>query len=131
MSKQPFPKDRHFTRVALELEATVVPAQGPIAHGHIHDLSVRGVLFAGAPELLDGQGCVIEIHPKGRTTEPTIRARGRIERVTEFGTGVEFIDVEERFWHELRKLAVTFAPTTETVQQVEQEFRKYFGSPDH
>ncbi len=127
MSKTPFPADRHFTRVPLEMEATIVPAQGPIARGRIHDLSVRGVLFAGGPELLDGQGCVIEIHPNGRTDEPTIRARGRIERVTEFGTGIEFIDVEERFWHELRKIAVAFAPTADTVAQVEQEFRKHFG----
>ena len=124
MTQQPFPQDREFTRVPVLMSTTLTTDTNQVSEGHVHDICARGVLYAGDPMLSDGSLVKLEIFPQGRTEGFVIRARGRIERCTPFGHGVEFIEIDAESWEHLQKLIYLHA---ENPDRVRAEFESHHG----
>ena len=116
MTQPSFPQDREFTRVPVLMSTTLTSDTNQTSNGHIHDICARGVLFAGEPALPEDTLVKIEIFPQGRTEGFVIRARGRIERCTAFGHGVEFLEIDADSWEHLQKVIYLHADNPDKVR---------------
>ncbi|MBI5361950.1 MAG: PilZ domain-containing protein [Planctomycetes bacterium] len=124
MSKAQFPQDREFTRVPVLMVTALTTDTNQVAEGHIHDLSARGVLFAGEPALAEGTLVAIQIFPAGKTEGVVLRARGKVERCTAFGLGVQFLEIEAESWDHLQNVIYLHAQDPDVVRH---EFEQHHG----
>lgn len=124
MPLPPFPQDREFTRVPVLMVTVLTSDTAQVSEGHIHDLSARGVLYAGEPALPEGTLVAIAIHPQGKTEGIVIRARGKVERCTTFGDGVEFLEIDAESWEHMQQLIYFHAQDPDRVRS---EFEQHHG----
>lgn len=124
MPLPPFSQNREFTRVPVLMAAVLTSDAGVVVEGHIHDLSARGVLFAGNGVLPEDTMVALDIYPHGRTEGVVIRAKGRVERCTTFGHGVEFLEFDTESWQHIQHVVYLHAEHPDVVRE---EFESHHG----
>lgn len=119
---------RQFTRVAIAVEATVVPADDgdSVITGHTKDLSMKGIYVICEDKLPVGTKCHVSLVPSGDPKHFRIEANAKVARVAENGMGIEFVEIMGLESYEHLRNIVLYNSCQET-EQVEEELKKHLG----
>jgi hypothetical protein len=91
-------EQREFTRVAGALEVEMTCGER-VVHGHVRNLSMKGVLAECEGDLTAGADCLVAV-TVDRDASLTIRASGQIVRASDGSVAIEFIELLglESYW---------------------------------
>jgi hypothetical protein len=111
---------RTRTRVPFHTQVDVKSTGMMLRDLQTRDLSHKGVFLLGDNPLEEGQGCMISIHLIGdEESTPVLHMEGRVARVTEEGTAIDFLSMDPDTYLHLRNLVVLNA---EDPEKAELEF---------
>lgn len=103
-------ESRFFTRVAVEINATISFANGSTLAGVATDVSMVGMFLNSKQHKDPGTECSIQLHQGETPSNPeiTIECRGLVARLTDDGFGIEFTHlVGEDSYNLLRQMVLS------------------------
>ncbi len=109
---------RRRTRVPFQTQVDVQAAGTMLRDLQTRDLSHKGVFLLGEHPLKEGQSCLVTIHlPGDQATAPVLRMEGKVARVTEQGTAIDFLSMDPDTYIHLRNLVLLNAEDPEKAAQ--------------
>ena len=101
------PNQRRRTRVGFRTLATVQATGMRITDQETRDLSLKGVFLLGSHPLKHGDGCFVTIYLQGEGADaPSLRMEGKVARITDEGTGIDFVSMDPETYLHLRNLII-------------------------
>ncbi|NRA36606.1 MAG: PilZ domain-containing protein [Planctomycetes bacterium] len=103
-------ESRYFTRVAVEINATITFANGNTMAGGAKDVSMVGMFLASQQHKDPGTKCTIQLHQGETPSNPeiTIECKGQVARLTDDGFGIEFTHlIGEGTYNLLRQMVLS------------------------
>jgi hypothetical protein len=116
---------REFTRIPIQLEVQITPAQQHPTSYKVKDVSMKGLYLLCDQPLPMGAECRVTLLLGDKENPVRIEVGGKVVRVDTDGMGLEITEIVgvESFEH-LRNLVRYNSPDT---NQVEQEFHDHIG----
>lgn len=114
--------DNRRTRTRVSFHTQVeVKASGMLLEGlETRDLSHKGVFLLGDNPLKEGQACTVNLHlARDEANAPVLHMEGRVARVTDDGTAIDFLSMDPDTYMHLRNLVLLNADDPE---KAEREF---------
>jgi hypothetical protein len=115
---------REFTRVGIEIKATVQAQGEEIISTGTHDVSMKGLLVKGKTDWPIGTECDIHLILEGQSPPVNIEVKGKVQRITEGGIALLFTEVGLEAYEHLHNLVMLNADDPD---KVEQEFNNHLG----
>jgi hypothetical protein len=110
---------REFSKVNIELHATVQAKGGKIVSMGTHDVSMKSLFVKGKADWSIGTECEIHLILEGQNPPVDIEVKGRVQRVTEKGIALLFTEVGLEAYEHLYNLVML---NTDNPERAEQEF---------
>ncbi len=110
-------ESRFFTRVAVEINATISFPNGSTLAGVATDVSMVGMFLNSKQHKDPGTECTIHLHQGESPTNPaiTIECKGLVARLTDDGFGIEFTHlIGEGTYNLLRQMVLSHGSFDET-----------------
>lgn len=114
--------DNRRTRTRVPFHTQVeLKASGMLLEGlETRDLSHKGVFLLGDNPLKEGQACTVNIQlARDEANAPVLHMEGRVARVTNDGTAIDFLSMDPDTYMHLRNLVLLNADDPE---KAEREF---------
>ncbi|MEW6428749.1 MAG: PilZ domain-containing protein [Thermodesulfobacteriota bacterium] len=91
---------RASTRVHFSTTASLHFTQGDYPDCETGNLSVKGVFVRGVSGRNIGDGCSVELHLSGSSSDLVLRMQGEVARVQADGVGIKFSEIDlDSFYH--------------------------------
>jgi len=111
---------RKRTRVPFQTQVDVKAAGKKLENLQTRDLSHKGVFLLGESPLKEGQGCTVSIRlASDQENSPVLHMEGKVARITEDGTAIDFTSMDPDTYMHLRNLVLLNATDPE---RAEKEF---------
>jgi hypothetical protein len=115
---------REFSRVGINIRATVQAKGEEIISTGTHDVSMKGLLVKGKTDWPIGTECDIHLILEGQNPPVNIEVKGRVQRITEERIAMLFTEVGLEAYEHLHNLVML---NTDDPDKVEQEFSSHLG----
>lgn len=115
---------REFSRVGINIRATVQAKGEEIISTGTHDVSMKGLLVKSKTDWPIGTECDIHLILEGQSPPVNIEVKGRVQRITEEGIAMLFTEVGLEAYEHLHNLVML---NTDDPDKVEQEFSSHLG----
>ena len=109
---------RTRTRVPFHTQVDVKATGMMLRNLETRDLSHKGVFLLGDNPLAEGQDCLVSIRLFGDdATVPVLHMEGRVARVTEQGTAIDFVSMDPDTYMHMRNLVLLNADDPDRAQE--------------
>lgn len=109
---------RRRTRVDFQTRADVRTAERSLVDLETHDLSLKGVLIRGRQPVSAGEKCQISVRLMGGEPDsPELHMEGRVIRVDDKGTAIDFTSLDPDTYLHLRNLVLLNADDPDEAEQ--------------
>ena len=117
-------EDREFSRVDINIVATIQARGKETLTTKVRDISMKGLFVEGKVDWPIGTECEIHLILEGRNPPVEINVKGKVQRITEKGMGMSFTEVGLEAYEHLHNLVML---NTDDPEKVEQELNNHLG----